>query len=92
MKHKLIITIASLVFALSLGQEIKAEESTLEKVETTKNKAIDSAKRAYREIDDKICETVNGKTNCVAKKLTNKIKNTSDKAKTDTTELINKVD
>lgn len=92
MKHKLIIAAAALGFALSFGQKSKAEESTLEKVETTKNKAIDSAKKTYRKIDDKVCETVNGKVNCVTKKIKNKIKNTSDKAKTDTTDVINKVD
>ncbi|MFN8845748.1 MAG: hypothetical protein ACK5V3_03025 [Bdellovibrionales bacterium] len=64
----------------------------MEKAETVKNKTVDGVKSTYRKLDDKICETVNGKMRCVTKKIRNKVKNTSDQIETDTTETINKID
>ena len=80
-----ILTSAHLQFA-------NAKESTLEKAETVKNKSVDSVKSTYRKVDDKVCEMINGKMNCVMKKVKNKVKNTTDKLDTKATETINKVD
>jgi hypothetical protein len=69
-----------------------AEESTSEKSEATATKAMDSMSEAGRNLDDKICETVNGKVNCVSKKIKNKLKNASEKSKSKVKELRNKAD
>lgn len=92
MKYDTKITLIALVMIMSAGAKSVAEESNIEKAETVKNKVFDGTKRAYRKMDDKICETINGKVECVSKSMMNKIKNTSDKIKTDSKETINKVD
>jgi hypothetical protein len=92
MKQNINIAAVVVALALSFGLKTLAEESSLEKVETSKNKVADSVKSTYRKLDDKICETLNGKVNCVPKKIKNRIKNTSDKVKTNTTDVINKAD
>lgn len=86
------VATAVMTLAFSFGLKALTEESGLEKAETTKNKVVDSVKSTYRKVDDKICETVNGKINCVPKKIKNRIKNTSDRVKTNTTDVINKAD
>ncbi len=78
--------------ALSFTMTAHAEESTMEKLETQKNKAVDSTKSTYREAKDESCEMVNGKMQCLGKKIKHKAENLSDKAKTTATEVKNKVD
>lgn len=86
------ISIATAVVALALSFDLKTlvEESPIEKAETSKDKVVDSAKSTYRKVDDKICETVNGKINCVSKRIRNAIKDTSDKIKANATDVINR--
>lgn len=86
------IAMTMMVLSLSLALIAGAEESTLEKADTVKNQTIDILNTNARKIDEQICETVNGKMKCVSKKVKNKIKNAADKLKTNTTEIINKVD
>jgi hypothetical protein len=76
-------------FALSSAM---AEETTMEKVETGANKAADSVKSTYRDAKDKVCETVNGKLECVAKKVKHKTQNAADAVETKAKELKKKVD
>lgn len=77
---------------ISLGLVVYAEETKIEKAETVKNKAVDATKKVYRNAKDEVCEMVNGKMECMAKKVVNKVKSLSDKAETKTTETKNKID
>lgn len=69
-----------------------AEETTTEKAETIGNKMADSVKKTYRNAKNEICEMVDGKAKCAARKAENEIKNAADKAETTAKELKNKVD
>jgi hypothetical protein len=82
------------VFALTLGfgMSSMAEETVLEKVETSQNRAQDSVKKAYRGSKNKTCEMINGKLECLGKKAANKARDISDKSKTDAVEAKNKID
>lgn len=79
-------------FTVMISLSAFAEESTLEKIETGKNKSVDQVKHSYRNVKDKTCEMVNGKMNCAGKKIKHKVKNMTDSTKTKATELKNKVD
>ena len=89
--YQLIFSSLVLVAAIPLSFA-HSKETILEKAETVKNKSVDGVKSTYRKMDDKICETVNGKMKCVTKKIKNKVKNSSDEIETSTTETINKID
>ena len=80
------------LFTVILSFSAFSEESTLEKVETGKNKAVDQVKHSYRGAKDKTCEMVNGKMNCIGKKLKHKAGNMTDSTKTKATEVKNQVD
>ncbi|MBX9766351.1 MAG: hypothetical protein K2X47_03690 [Bdellovibrionales bacterium] len=69
-----------------------AEETKMEKVETKAHEASDSVKGAYRDAKDKACELINGKMECVGKKIKNKTETAVDKAGTKATELKKKFD
>ena len=56
------------------------------------SKTVDSAKASYRDGKDKVCEMVNGKMDCLVKKIRNKTAAAIDKGKTKATEIKNKVD
>lgn len=88
----IILTTFLISLTSGIGNGVSAEETSLEKVETAKNKSVDAVKKTYRKVDDKVCESINGKLKCVPKKIKNKIKNTSDKIDTDTTDAANKID
>jgi hypothetical protein len=82
-----------LSFLLTMSPIISfATETNYEKAETMKNKSVDSVKNTYRNTKDKVCEMVNGELKCIAKKINNKARSASDKAKTDIKELQNKID
>lgn len=82
----------ALVLGLSLGAVSHAEETVVEKAGVVTDKAVNSTKRGYRNMKDKACEMVNGKMECVGKKMGSKVKNLSDDAEAKTSELKNKVD
>lgn len=69
-----------------------ADESTLEKGETMKNKAVDSVKKTYRKGKNEVCEMINGKMECAIKKGVNKVKDAADAVGTKATEIKNKND
>ena len=80
------IVIASL---FTFAPILHAEETTMEKAETVKNKTVDKTKKVYRAAKDEVCELVNGKMECVAKKLKHKAQNATDTVKTKANEIKN---
>ncbi len=87
-----LLKIGLIVGTLTFGMSSYCEETKFEKAETISNKTGDNIKRFYRSAKDKTCEMINGKMECVEKKIINKAKNLSDKAKTEAKELKNKAD
>lgn len=92
MKSNTLLSIFVFVGLLNLGMNAASEESKVEKIETQKNKVMDSAKSTYRAAQDKGCEMMNGKLECTGKKMKNKLKDYSDKVQTKATEEKNKID
>ncbi|MFN3454060.1 MAG: hypothetical protein ACK41T_03815 [Pseudobdellovibrio sp.] len=87
------LLIASLFIATtSLSTFAFAEETTMEKAENAANKTADSVKKTYRGAKDKVCEMINGKMECVAKKIKHGAQNAADSTETKAKELKNKVD
>jgi len=78
-----------LCFVSLFGMSVHAEVTATEKIETSADKAGDSVKKAYRKVKDKTCEMVNGKMECVAKKIKHKAKNAADAIETKATEIKN---
>jgi hypothetical protein len=81
-----------LAATLSFAGPLYAEETNAEKVETGVNKAGDAANQARRKMKDEVCEMVDGKMKCVAKKMAHKAKNLGDKMGTKATDIENKAD
>ena len=79
------------VAILCVGFSASAVETTSEKVTNDKDKAVDTAKETYRNAKDEICELVNGKMECVAKKVKHKLQTAADKAKTKAKDVKSKV-
>ena len=92
MKKNFLVCIFATLMAVSASNGLYAEETMVEKAETTKNESIDQAKRVYRSSKDKACEMVNGKMECFSRKMKNRAKNMSDRSKTKAKELKNKAD
>ena len=90
-KNKMINSIVmSILFGIS--QPVFSVETTQEKANTATNEAADGVKRTYRKMKDQVCEMNNGKMECVGKKLKHKTQNTSDRIKTKSTEIKDKID
>ena len=81
-----------LAASLTFGVCAHAVETTSEKAAAAGNRAVDTTKETYRNAKNEICELVNGKMNCVAKKMKNKLRTAADKSKTKAKEIKNKVD
>lgn len=81
-KSKRIILSSALIgvmaFAVSLPA-FSADETVGEKAEEAINDTKRAAKKAARKVEDKTCEMVNGKMECLAKKAGNKLKDAGDK-------------
>lgn len=84
--------VAALAATLAFGLSSPAVESPAEKYNAAANKNTDLAREYYRNSKDEICELINGKMECVAKKLMNKTRTAADKAKTKAKEIKNKID
>jgi hypothetical protein len=82
----------ALAASLMFGYAAHATESAGEKANADKNKVVDSTKETYRNAKNEICELVNGKMHCAAKKAKNKLRTAADKTKSKTKEVKNKVD
>ena len=92
MKITKILFKSCLMTALFMSVNVSAVETTAEKAETVVNKSVDKVKSAARDVDNKVCEMIDGKMKCVVKKIKNKLKNAEDKTKTKATEIKNKID
>lgn len=75
------ITLSLFSFANAAKTEPDLAERTKDVVTETYEDARDGAKKAYRKVEDKNCEMINGKIECETKKVANKVKNTTDKVK-----------
>ncbi len=90
MKKRNLFTSCVIVATFGLGIAAYAEEPTaMEKLETSKNKTVDGAKKGMRAAKDETCEMMNGKMHCAGKKMKHKMQNATDKAGTDATEIKN---
>ena len=89
MKNRLSSYLAAAILCVGLGAS--AAETNSEKLTNDKNKAVDTAKETYRNAKDEICELVNGKMECVAKKIKHKFQTAADKTKTKAKEVKSKV-
>lgn len=69
-----------------------AEQSAGEKAKNKMHEVGDEAREAARDAKDEVCEMINGKLECVAKKAVNKGKTLWDKTETEAEELKDKVD
>lgn len=92
MKITKILFKSCLMTALFMSANVSAVETTAEKTETVVNKSVDKVKSAARDVDNKVCEMIDGKMKCVVKKIKNKLKNAEDTTKTKATEIKNKID
>jgi uncharacterized protein YjbJ (UPF0337 family) len=81
-----------LVSVLLMSGAASAVETNAEKAETVVNKSVDKVKSAARDMDNKVCEMIDGKMKCVVTKIKNKLKNAQDTTKTKATEIKNKID
>lgn len=91
MNRKLII---ATVFAIGAGLTTiaQAEETMGEKAQHIGNKAADSVKKGARKVQDETCEMINGKMECIAKKVKHKAQNAGDAIETKAKEEKNKID
>lgn len=80
MKKLLLPALVAIAFA-GTGIHAMAEETVTEKAAEAGRDLKKNAKKAGRKIEDKTCEMVNGKMECAAKKVGNKVKNAADEVK-----------
>ena len=81
---KIMKSVLAMTFAFHLGSSAFASESS---VSQAADDAGNSVKKTYRNAKDKTCEMVNGKMQCLGKKIKHKIENASDAASTEAKEL-----
>lgn len=86
--------IIATVFALGMGLTTiaQAEETAAEQTQATGNKITDKIKKDTRKASDEVCEMMNGKMECIAKKVKHKAQNAADTVETKTKEEKNKID
>lgn len=77
---------------ISMPIAARAEETNVEKAQTTKNRAIDAAKLKFRQAQEELCELTDGKVACERKRIQNKVKNAAETAETKIIETKNKID
>jgi len=77
---------------IGLAQVSLADETAAEKAEASKNKAVDTVRKTYRNVKDKTCNMIHGKLECAEKKIVNESKNLLDKVETKVKEEKNKAD
>lgn len=92
MKNNIKASIVLATVLLGFAFSTYSEETGVEKIQTIKNKSVDKIKKNYRKSQDEVCNMVHGKTHCVPKKINHELKNTSDKIKTESQEVINQID
>ncbi len=92
MKTQQLLSIGLFSLMLSTGAYAVAEETVAEKANNVANKSADTVREVYRNSKNELCELINGKMECVAKKIRNKARTAADKAKTKAEEVKDKVD
>ena len=92
MKTQLVKAMTVMLVVSGFMFSATAEETTGEKLKHTANKAEDSVKETYRNAADKTCEMINGKMECLGKKVKRKAQTAADKTATKVEQLKNKVD
>lgn len=66
----------------TVGQKVeKGMEKTKEVISETYEDTKKGAQKGYRAVKDKTCEVINGKMECAAQKVSNKVKNAADEVK-----------
>lgn len=84
-KKNLVMTCCALMavtsFAFADASKKTVTERAGETVSETYQDTKDGVKKTYRKVEDKTCEMINGKMECVAKKVANKTKNAADEVK-----------
>lgn len=94
MKKKMML---ASIFALgmafsSAAHYAHAEETVGDKVKEGYQDAKKGVKRTWRNAKNEVCEWVNGKVECAAKKLANEAKNAADEVKDKADDVKKKVD
>lgn len=89
-KTKIIAT----VFAIGMGLATisHAEETAAEQTQAAGSKVANKVKQGARKVSDEVCEMINGKMKCVAKKVKHKAQNAADSIESKVKEEKNKVD
>lgn len=85
-KLKIIKPLLAFTFAIYLGSPAFAGESS---VTTTADEVGNAVKKSVRTAKDKTCEMINGKMQCLGKKIKHKLENASDEATSSAKEIKN---
>lgn len=91
-KKALTALFLALAFAGTAATQSHAEETLGEKAQAKMETAKNQAKKTYRKAKDKVCDIVNGKVECEAKKLKHRAQNAADKLKAEAKRAKNKAD
>ncbi|MBO9668351.1 MAG: hypothetical protein J7501_16245 [Bdellovibrio sp.] len=76
------LLISGIIFATSasFAEDTAKESSTTEAVKDAAHDAKRAVKKGAHRVEEKTCEMVNGKMQCVAKKAANRVEETKDEA------------
>ncbi len=81
---KIFKPLLAITFSLYLGSSAFANESS---VSQTAGDAGNAVKKTYRNAKDKTCEMINGKMQCLGKKIKHKMENASDEVSSEAKEI-----
>ncbi len=87
---KSIYMLGLITLVTSISAYVFAEETKVEAAEVATIKGTNKVKKAFRKAEDKICESFNGKVQCVVKKIKHTAQNLSDDASVTGREAKNK--
>ena len=77
----IIVALLGMCGALGPMTIVRAEETNGAKIEKAQRDVKRGAKRTVRDIQDKTCETVNGKVECAVKRAGHGVQNAADEVK-----------
>ena len=87
---KIVLAVTANFFSTYFGKVVKAEETLLEKANIVTEKTTNSVKKTVKKVQDKGCELVDGKMQCLGKKIKHKVEALSEDAATKVKEIKNK--
>ncbi len=87
---KMALAITAILFSAYYSQAVVAEETVAEKATVVAEKTGNAVKKTYKNLQDKGCELVDGKMQCLGKKIKHKVEILSDEAATKAKEMKNK--